>query len=175
MEFTGRATDLDLLARQLNSVIDGTGATRGRAVIVTGRRRVGKSRLVQEFCDRSNRAYVVFQATRGRNPIAERQEFTATIAQSSLGGGELVSGFQAGDWNQALRSLAIAIPEDTPCIAVIDEVPWLVEQDPEFEGALQTVWDRHLSAKPVLLVLVGSDISVMEALGSHNRPGARRR
>ncbi|MGW4089304.1 ATP-binding protein [Nocardia sp. NPDC004750] len=170
MEFTGRSADLDLLARQLNSVIEGTGTTRGRAVIVTGRRRVGKSRLVQEFCDRSNHGYLVFQATRGRNPVAEREEFTATVAESALGRAELVRGLQAGDWNQALRSLAIALPDDAPCIAVIDEVPWLVEQDPEFEGALQTVWDRHLSAKPVLLLLVGSDISVMEALGSRDRP-----
>nr|WP_217808792.1 hypothetical protein [Nocardia donostiensis] len=53
---------------------------------------------------------------------------------------------------------------------MIDEVPWLVEQDAEFEGALQTVWDRHLSAKPVLLILMGSDISVMEALQSRDRP-----
>lgn len=170
MEFTGRSADLDLLARQLNSVIEGTGTTRGRAVIVTGRRRVGKSRLVQEFCDRSNHGYLVFQATRGRNPAAEREEFTATVAQSGFGQGELVSGLRAGDWNQALRALAIALPDDAPCITVIDEVPWLVEQDPEFEGALQTVWDRHLSAKPVLLILVGSDISVMEALGSRDRP-----
>lgn len=170
MEFTGRSADLDLLTRQLNSVIEGAGTTRGRAVIVTGRRRVGKSRLVQEFCDRSNHGYLVFQATRGRNPVAEREEFTATVAQSGFGRAELVSGLQAGDWNQALRSLAIALPDDAPCIAVIDEVPWLVEQDPEFEGALQTVWDRHLSAKPVLLLLVGSDISVMEALGSRDRP-----
>ncbi|MFD8247413.1 ATP-binding protein [Nocardia sp. NPDC059691] len=170
MEFTGRSADLDLLTRQLNSVIEGAGTTRGRGVIVTGRRRVGKSRLVQEFCDRSNHGYLVFQATRGRNPVAEREEFTATVAQSGFGRAELVSGLQAGDWNQALRSLAIALPDDAPCIAVIDEVPWLVEQDPEFEGALQTVWDRHLSAKPVLLLLVGSDISVMEALGSRDRP-----
>ncbi|WP_245720149.1 ATP-binding protein [Nocardia uniformis] len=62
------------------------------------------------------------------------------------------------------------MPDDAASIVVIDEVPWLVEQDSEFEGALQTVWDRHLSAKPVLLVLVGSDISVMEALQSHGRP-----
>jgi len=139
-------------------------------VIVTGRRRVGKSRLVQELCDRSGAPYVIFQATRGRNPVAERADFTTTLAQSSLPGAELVAGLQAGDWNQALRSLAVAVPDGTPSIAVIDEAPWLVEQDREFEGALQTVWDRHLSAKPVLLVLVGSDMSVMEALQSYGRP-----
>ncbi|WP_030181678.1 ATP-binding protein [Streptomyces sp. NRRL S-813] len=170
MEFKGRAADLRLLARQLEAVAEGTGATRGRAVIMTGRRRVGKSRLVQEFCDRSGLPYVVFQATRGRNPVAERTDFAAAIGQSPLAGAELVAGLQAADWNQALRQLAVALPDDAPSIAVIDEVPWLVEQDGEFEGALQTVWDRHLSGKPVLLVLVGSDMSVMEALQSHGRP-----
>lgn len=139
-------------------------------MIVTGRRRVGKSRLIQEFCDRAAVPYVVFQATRGRNPMAERADFTGMLALSGLSGAEAVAGLQAGDWNQALRTLALAVPDDTPSIAVLDEVPWLMEQDGEFEGALQTVWDRHLSAKPVLLVLVGSDLSVMEALQTYGRP-----
>lgn len=81
-----------------------------------------------------------------------------------------MSGLHASDWNQALRALAVALPEERPAVVVIDEVPWLVEQDQEFEGALQTVWDRFLSAKPVLLLLVGSDLSVMAALASHGRP-----
>lgn len=170
MEFKGRAADLDLLGGQLRQVTEGRSGTRGRAVIMTGRRRVGKSRLVQEFCDRSGLPYVVFQATRGRNPVAERADFVSTLGQSALVGAELVAGVQAADWNQALRTLAVAVPDHTPSIAVIDEVPWLVEQDREFEGALQTVWDRHLSAKPLLLILVGSDLSVMEALQSYGRP-----
>ncbi|MCT9078650.1 ATP-binding protein [Streptomyces fulvoviolaceus] len=168
MEFQGRTADLGLLSRQLDDVVGKRGATRGRAVIMTGRRRVGKSRLVQEFCDRSGLPYTVFQATRGRNPVAERADFATAL--SALPGAELVAGLQAADWNQALRSLAVAVPDDSPSIAVIDEVPWLVDGDSEFEGALQTVWDRYLSAKPVLLILVGSDMSVMEALQSHGRP-----
>ncbi|MEV0288290.1 ATP-binding protein [Kribbella sp. NPDC050820] len=168
MRFKGRAADLKLLDRQLGTVTAGGTDSRGRAVIMTGRRRVGKSRLAQEFCDRSGLPYVMFQATRGRRPAAERTEFIAAL--SGLPGADLVAGLQSGDWNQALRSLAIALPDDTPSIAVIDEVPWLVEQDAEFEGALQTVWDRYLSAKPVLLVLVGSDLSVMEALQAYGRP-----
>ncbi|MFF1816292.1 ATP-binding protein [Kribbella sp. NPDC058245] len=168
MRFAGRAADLELLDRQLREVGEGSGATRGRAVVVTGRRRVGKSRLAQEFCDRSGRPYVVFQATRGRNPAAERADFGTALA--GLPGAELVSGLPTTDWNQALRSLAIALPDDVPSVVVLDEVPWLVEQDGEFEGALQTIWDRFLSAKPVLLLLVGSDLSVMEALQSYGRP-----
>jgi AAA+ ATPase superfamily predicted ATPase len=170
MEFRGRTPDLNVLASQLAAVAAGRGSDPGRAIIVTGRRRVGKSRLVQEFCDRSGVPYVIFQATRGRNPAAERGDFNATLAQSALPGAKLVADLRAGDWNQALRMLAVAVPDDAPCIAVIDEVPWLVEEDREFEGALQTVWDRHLSAKPVLLILIGSDISVMEALQTYGRP-----
>ncbi|MGS2806052.1 ATP-binding protein [Nocardia sp. MW-W600-9] len=170
MDFVGRAHDLGLLTGLLASVARGEAGTPGRAVIVTGRRRVGKSRLVQEFCDRSGAAYTVFQATRGRNPVAERADFVETAGRIDSPGAAIVRGLPAADWNQALRTLAIAAPDDRPSIAVIDEVPWLVEQDREFEGALQTVWDRDLSRKHVLLVLVGSDISVMEALGARDRP-----
>lgn len=169
MEFTGRAEDLALLGQQLRPVAEGRPGG-GKSVVVTGRRRVGKSRLAQEFCDRSGLPYVIFQATHGRNPSAERADFIDAIAQSSLPQADLVAGLQAGDWNQALRALALAVPDQGPSIAVIDEVPWLVQQDPEFEGALQTVWDRQLSAKPVLLILVGSDLSVMEKLQSYGRP-----
>ena len=133
------------------------------------RRRVGKSRLVQEFCDRSGLPYVVFQASRGRSPAAERHDFIEAAVCASLPGADLVQGAEPQDWNHALRSLATAI-EDSPCIVVLDEVPWLIEQDPEFEGALQTVWDRFLSDRPVLLILVGSDLTMMRALQEYGRP-----
>lgn len=171
MEFAGRTADLALLDGRLRLVAEGRSpGSRGTAVVVTGRRRVGKSRLVQEFCDRSGLPYVVFQATRGRNPSGERADFVTAIEHSGLPGGPLVAGTRPADWNHALRTLAVAVPPDSPSIVVIDEVPWIVEGDAEFEGALQTVWDRELSTKPVMLVLVGSDLSVMEALTTYGRP-----
>ncbi|MBO0806446.1 MAG: ATP-binding protein [Nocardiopsaceae bacterium] len=137
---------------------------------MTGRRRVGKSRLVQEFCDRSGVPYVIFQATLGLPAAVERSELAAAVGCSTLPGAELVAGLQATNWLQALRALAVAVPDDRPSIVVIDEVPWLSAQDRSFEGALQTAWDRDLSAKPILLILVGSDLSVMDALTSYGRP-----
>lgn len=167
MTFTGRERDLGRLGDQLTRV---TRQNRGVAVVLTGRRRVGKSRLAQEFCDRSGAPYVVFQATRGRNPDAERADLLDAVSRSPLPGGDLLGGLQPTDWNRTLRALTTAIPDDRPSVVVLDEVPWLVEQDPEFEGALQTVWDQHLSAKPVLLLLIGSDLAVMEALQTYGRP-----
>lgn len=53
---------------------------------------------------------------------------------------------------------------------VIDELPWLLESDPALEGELQTAWDRGLSRKPVLLILIGSDLAMMEKLDDYRRP-----
>jgi hypothetical protein len=55
-------------------------------------------------------------------------------------------------------------------VLVIDEVPYLMDVDGAFEGMLQRAWDRVLETKPVLLVLIGSDLSKMEALNSYGRP-----
>lgn len=168
--FKGRTRDLDRIAGQLELVSSGRASTHGKALILTGRRRVGKSRLVQEFCDRSGAPYVIFQATKGRSATSERADLIEAVTQAGFPNSELIGGMVPSDWNQALRTIALALPDDRPSIVVIDEIPWLAEQDTEFEGALQTVWDRQLSAKPVLLVLVGSDLSVMEALQSYGRP-----
>ena len=55
-------------------------------------------------------------------------------------------------WDGALTFLATAAG-DTPQVIVMDEFPYLVEQDPSLEATLQKVWDRHLREAPVLLVL----------------------
>ena len=66
--------------------------------------------------------------------------------------------------------MAAALPADQPSIVVIDELPWLLESDQALEGALQTAWDRALSRKPVLLILIGSDLAMMERLDDYTRP-----
>jgi hypothetical protein len=53
---------------------------------------------------------------------------------------------------------------------VLDEMPYLVREDPGFEGTLQKLFDRTLSKLPVLLVLIGSDLSMMESLNTYGRP-----
>jgi AAA+ ATPase superfamily predicted ATPase len=53
---------------------------------------------------------------------------------------------------------------------VFDEVPYLMDAAGAFESVLQRAWDRELSRKPVLLLLIGSDLSMMEALASYGRP-----
>ncbi len=171
MGFLGRTAELATLQRHLDWVSEGRGDQRGRALLLRGRRRVGKSRLVDEFCERSGLPYAVHQASRGEDPERERRFFLSSLTHSTLPDVSLLTGVQSVDsWNAALRQLAAVLPDDSPSIVVIDELPWITEADPAAEGALQTVWDRVLSRKPVLLVLIGSDLAMMEYLSTDGRP-----
>jgi hypothetical protein len=62
------------------------------------------------------------------------------------------------------------LPDDVPSIVVLDELPYLMDSGGAFESVLQRSWDRELSRKPVLLLLIGSDLSMMQALTSYGRP-----
>ncbi|MEV6106895.1 DUF234 domain-containing protein [Streptomyces sp. NPDC051940] len=169
--FTGRERELASLDRHLRWVREGRGDQRGRALLLRGRRRVGKSRLVDVFCERSGVPYVTHQATRGEDPARERELLLAEVRQSSLPDVSLLAGVErTADWATALRQLAAVLPDDAPSIVVLDEFPWILEGDPVAEGALQTAWDRALSRKPVLLILIGSDLAMMEQLSAYGRP-----
>lgn len=69
-----------------------------------------------------------------------------------------------------MHLLATALPTDSPSIIVLDEMPYLIKNDPGFEGTLQKLYDRELSRKPVLLLCVGSDLAMMERLNDYDRP-----
>jgi hypothetical protein len=137
-------------------------------VFVRGRRRVGKSRLIEEFCTQSGCAYVFFAASKaGPNELGL---FAEEIAQSNLPGRALFAGSNPSTWDAALRLLAATLDPTAPTIVVFDEFPYLVDEDSGIEGTFQKHWDQLLSKKPVLLLLIGSDLAMMEALNTHSRP-----
>ncbi|MEU3282865.1 ATP-binding protein [Streptomyces antibioticus] len=169
--FIGRGRELGLLEDLLAPVRSGgRGGRPGRAVLIRGRRRVGKSRLVEEFVERAGLPHVFFTAIGG-----SREEdlvgFASEVASSSLPDSGRFADFAAPQtWDAALSLLASVLPTDTPSVVVLDEMPYLVREDPTFEGALQKAFDRTLSKLPVLLVIIGSDIAMMEKLNTYGRP-----
>jgi uncharacterized protein len=163
--FIGRTTELALLDKRLARI---AAQGEGGAIAIRGRRQVGKSRLVQEFCNRASVPYLYYAATRGASGVESIRDFLAEFRSSGLAGQpDLVPDVHG--WPDAFRVLAAALP-DRPSIVVLDEVPWLSEQEPVFDGALQTAWDRQLSRKPVLLLLLGSDLHMMERMTSYEQP-----
>jgi AAA+ ATPase superfamily predicted ATPase len=167
--FVGRERELASLDRLLQRVADGGRGDRpGRAILMRGRRRVGKSRLVEEFVERAGVPYLFFTAS--AQPTVEAD--LALFAEAALAS-ELSDAFadqSPRSWDAALRLLASALPEDRPSVVVLDEMPYLLANDRGFEGTLQKLFDRELSRRPVLLVCIGSDLAMMEALNEYGRP-----
>jgi uncharacterized protein len=169
-DFVGRRGYMATLEAELDRMRQ-TG--RGCLVSMRGRRRVGKSRLVDEFLRRGARhpvPYVFFTASR-QPLVRELKLFEQDIARSELPAADVVrsGGVTFESWDGALTLLATTAG-GTPQVIVIDEFPYLVEQEPSLEATLQKVWDRYLREAPVLLVLIGSDISMMSALTEYDRP-----
>ncbi|HWH33580.1 MAG TPA: DUF234 domain-containing protein [Egibacteraceae bacterium] len=168
MDFVGRTRELALLARELSRVQASMGtAAPGRCLLVRGRRRVGKSRLIEAFVGTQTAPTLFFTASRQGD--AELGHFAGEAARSTLPGATLFEGLALADWDAALRLLHAALPDDRVSIVVIDEFPYLLEGRRDVEATFQKQWDRLLSRKPVLLLLIGSDLAVMEALNTHGR------
>ena len=164
--FIGRHRDMQRLWRHLDAVtVDG----HGRLLSIRGRRQAGKSRLVTEFADRTGLPQLFFTASRLASPREELGRLAAEAARSSLPGASMFDGVTPDSWAAVMRLIAAALP-DGPAIVVFDEFPWMCQSSPALEGMLQVAWDRTLEARPVLFILIGSGISMMEALSAYERP-----
>jgi AAA+ ATPase superfamily predicted ATPase len=163
--FVGRSRE----ASHLDSRLDRVGKTGdGIAMLVRGRRQVGKSTLISHWLTDQDVPSFFFTASR-RSRIEELRLFAGQASRSALPNADLFADVEFDTWDAALRLLGSLLP-DQPSVVVIDELPYIVAGDEGFEGTLQTVWDRVLSRKPVLLILIGSDLSMMEALDDYGRP-----
>ncbi|HEX2144398.1 MAG TPA: ATP-binding protein [Glycomyces sp.] len=166
-DFIGRSRELAQLANRVDMIRE---RGKGIAVTVRGRRQVGKSRLVQELCDRSGLPFVYLTAQKGTSSVESIQRFFDELEQSSLRRlSEGAAPVSTDNWLSLFRAIDDLV-STSPVIVVVDEVPWLAEQDDTFDGALQLSWDRYLSRKPILLCLLGSDLHMMERLTSYDRP-----
>jgi uncharacterized protein len=165
-QFVGRHRDLQRLRRHLEAVtVDG----RGRLLSIRGRRQAGKSRLVTEFADRSGLPQLFFTASRLASPREELSRLASEACRSSLPSAAVFESVTPDGWASALELIASALP-DGPAIVVFDEFPQMCQHSPSLEGALQVAWDRAFESQPVLFILIGSDISAMEALSVYERP-----
>lgn len=166
--FVGRTRELTTLGDALARVGRRAESAPGRVVFVRGRRRVGKSRLLEEFIEHSGVPHLFFTAS--QQGARELALFADEASASSLANARVFTGATPETWDSALTLLGAALSDEHASVVVIDEFPYLSDGDATVEGAVQKHWDRYLSKKPVLLVLVGSNLAAMEALNTPGRP-----
>jgi AAA+ ATPase superfamily predicted ATPase len=142
-DFVNRTEEL----ARLRNLYDSDDAELG---VIFGRRRLGKTALVKESLTEYDDA-VVYQAKQKTSAL-QLQQFIDTATESYPGVARIRE-----DWDEILGYLA-----EQDAIIVLDEFPYLVEQDESLPSVLQAMFDHELDESAATFVLVGSSISMME-------------
>lgn len=154
----GRATELAILQNRY----DRAG---GQLALVYGRRRIGKSFLLEQFTH--GKPAVFYQATQQAEE-AELESFTRAV-QPIVGGEYLPEGYRFPSWENALNF--VQERNRTPrLIVILDEFPYLAESTPGLPSVIQRWWDRGGKDSSIMLVLCGSAQTFMETLDAQAAP-----
>lgn len=154
--FWNRRQELAALGR-----LDGSGGL----AVVWGRRRIGKTRLLLEWCERAGGVYTVADQSA---PHLQRAYFARAISQALPGFADVTY----PDWERLLSRLAgdaTAVQFTGPI--VIDELPYLVAGSPELPSILQRWIDHEARRAKLRVALAGSSQRMMQGLVlSHEAP-----
>lgn len=126
--------------------------------VLWGRRRVGKTRLLVEWCRRTGGLYTVADAS--AEPV-QRRYLAEAVAERVPGFADVTY----PDWRAWLRALAREASRGAlggPL--VIDEVPYLVASSPPLASLLQAFVDHEAREAGLVLVLAGSSRHMMHGL-----------
>lgn len=127
-------------------------------VVLYGRRRIGKSRLAQEF-GRGVKFYFFEglypeKGTTNENQLHAFHQRYSTYFHSNKN--------SFSDWLEAFHELA-RNTQKGKIVILLDEISWMGKYDPNFLGKLKNAWDMDFKQNPnLVLILCGSVSSWIE-------------
>lgn len=142
------------------------GSQEAALAVVWGRRRVGKTALIQHF---GNDRPTVFHTGGGRPESAELAALARAAAPLLSAGPRDLDARPFTDWDDALETIAVAAA-DQPVLLVLDELPALIETSPELPSLIRAAWERLRSGTKLKLLLCGSAVRTMEAMQEERAP-----
>jgi len=130
--------------------------------VVYGRRRVGKTALLKEFCvDRPHLYYLAAQEAEDR----QREKFVEQVAGAF---DERVP--RIDSWDDAFEYLGELLKTEDR-VVIIDEFPYLIEENDSLPSYIQAFVDEQLQDTESVFILCGSSVSTMEsAVLGHKSP-----
>ena len=149
--FIGRQSELAELNKLYNK-------SSFQMAVIYGRRRIGKTRLIQEFMKDKPAVYM----TAVEAGIAINLELLSTsIYLTFLGEEEATMMPSFKDFRAALQYITKKAKE-SKILLIIDEYPYLAQSDKSISSILQAMIDQEWKNSNIMLILCGSSMSFME-------------
>lgn len=146
--FIGREKEL----RSLNSLY---ASDKFEFAVIYGRRRVGKTALINEFIDNKKSIYFMGVESNAKQNL---ENFSKSIVEYASGIAANTS-FQSF---QAAFEYVFELSKNERIILVIDEYPYVARSSKSLASTLQMLIDKYKDTSKVMLILCGSSMSYME-------------
>jgi AAA+ ATPase superfamily predicted ATPase len=162
MVFVDRKDELKALEDEFSNL--------GRAAslsVIYGRRRIGKTELIKKFV--SSHEHIYFLATlQSKEEVIEK--FSAKAAEFFHDTATMEKPHTS--WDAFFKYLIREIKNSNkPIVIAFDEFTYLIQQDSSITSIFQYYWDEHLKDLPVMVILCGSYVGMMESeVLSHKSP-----
>ena len=143
--FIGRDTEL----HELKKIQERQSAN---LVVIQGRRRIGKSRLIEEFAKHQKfYSFIGIAPTKDTTKEMQLEEFARQLSEQFS-----LPKFTMDDWGDLFTMLYKQVTTGR-VIILFDEISWMGSLDSTFLGKLKTAWDTQFKKNSkLMLVLCGS-------------------
>jgi len=129
---------------------------KGGLIVLYGRRRIGKTRLLMEFANTRRGIFYIAEQSSAQVQINGMKEKIADFLNDPL-----LKTLEIRDWEQLFGYLANNMPEERFYL-IIDEFSYLIRSDVRVLSVLQKLWDtKFASSSSAFIVLSGSLLGLM--------------
>ncbi len=151
MKFFGRTELLaqlrDLWGKRVSSL-----------VTCRGRRRIGKSTLIERFATQSKARFIKLEGLKPQAGTTKEDELDSFAEQLAAQTGAESS--RPESWLHAFIRLSKEIDGHQRTVVLLDEASWMAHGDPLFAATLKVAWDNYLKKHDRLILVVCGSVSV---------------
>ena len=147
--FINRHQELAALERMFQSEV-------AEFFVLYGRRRVGKTELLSQFCKSRRSIYFLASQLKEQDHLQQLTEITRRVINDPL-----LQSLAFNDWESALIYFAQQAQAER-LVLVLDEFQYLCEDNAALPSLIQRFWDLHGKNSKLFLILCGSQVSFME-------------
>ena len=129
----------------------------GSLVTCRGRRRIGKSTLIEQFAKKTASRFIKIEGVKPKPKFANENELEAFAMQLAAQTG--ADPTTPSNWLNAFIRLNDKIRDDERTVVLLDEVSWLGHYDEMFADTLRIAWENYWKKHDRLIVVLCGSVS----------------